>query len=225
MAPVIAELRRHPDEIRSIVCSAGQHRQMLDQVLDLFKIVPDVDLHVMTKDQTLSQLTANLFVALDSVITDVRPDWILAQGDTTTVLVAAMEAHYHRVRFGHVEAGLRTRDKHSPFPEEMNRRIADVLADAYFAPTPVAARALLDEGCAEEDVYITGNTVIDALYDVVDPTTGRLAPCRASRANIQSCWSPRTDAKASATRFASCAWRSGIWPSSFHTCSSFIRSI
>jgi len=168
MAPVIAELRRHPDEIRSIVCSAGQHRQMLDQVLDLFHIVPDVDLHVMTKDQTLSQLTANLFVALDSVITEVRPDWILAQGDTTTVLVAAMEAHYHRIRFGHIEAGLRTRDKYHPFPEEMNRRIADVLADAYFAPTPVAARALLDEGCAEEDVYITGNTVIDALYDVVD---------------------------------------------------------
>jgi UDP-N-acetylglucosamine 2-epimerase len=168
MAPVIAELRKHPDEIRSVVCSAGQHRQMLDQVLDLFNIVPDVDLQVMTKDQTLSQLTANLFVALDSVITDVRPDWILAQGDTTTVLVAAMEAHYRHVRFGHVEAGLRTHDKRRPFPEEMNRRIADVLADAYFAPTPLAARALLDEGCAEEDVYVTGNTVIDALYDVVD---------------------------------------------------------
>jgi UDP-N-acetylglucosamine 2-epimerase len=168
MAPIITELRKHPDEVRSVVCSAGQHRQMLDQVLDLFHVVPDVELSVMQADQTLSQLTANLFLALDPVIADVRPDWILAQGDTTTVFVAAMEAHYHRVRFGHVEAGLRTRNKHHPFPEEMNRRIADVLADVYFAPTAVAARALLDEGCPEEDIYITGNTVIDALYAVVD---------------------------------------------------------
>jgi len=168
MAPVVRELDQYPDQIRSVVCAAGQHREMLNQVLQLFEITPDVNLDVMQPDQTLAQLTAKLFTAFDGVITDVQPDWILAQGDTTTVFVAAMAAFYRHVRFGHVEAGLRTGDKRKPFPEEVNRRIADVVADLYFAPTALAARALITEGCAEHDVYITGNTVIDALHSVVE---------------------------------------------------------
>jgi UDP-N-acetylglucosamine 2-epimerase len=166
MAPVIKELGRHPDRIRSVTCSVGQHRQMLDQVLELFGIVPDYDLNLMRDDQSLSQLTASLFTGLDAVLHEVQPDWVLAQGDTTTVFVTAMQAFYHRVPFGHVEAGLRTGDKHRPFPEEVNRRIADIVADAYFAPTALARQALIAEGCAEGDIYVTGNTVIDALYDV-----------------------------------------------------------
>jgi UDP-N-acetylglucosamine 2-epimerase len=166
MAPVIKELERHPTRIRSVVCSAGQHRQMLDQVLQLFAIVPDYDLNLMRADQTLSQLTASLFTGLDGVLGEVKPDWVLAQGDTTTVLVAAMEAFYHGAAFGHVEAGLRTGDKRRPFPEEINRRIADLVADVYFAPTEHAREALLREGHPERDIYVTGNTVIDALNDV-----------------------------------------------------------
>ena len=168
MAPVITELRRHPDVIRSVVCSVGQHRQMLDQVMNLFGIVPDYDLNVMERDQQLPRLTARLFTGLDRVMSEVKPDWVLAQGDTTTVFVAAMEAFYHRVAFGHVEAGLRTGNKRQPFPEEVNRRIADLIADVHFAPTPSARDALLAEGCAADDVYVTGNTVIDALYEVAD---------------------------------------------------------
>jgi len=168
MAPVITELRRYPDVIRSVVCSVGQHRQMLDQVMNLFGIVPDYDLNVMERDQQLPRLTARLFTGLDRVMSEVKPDWVLAQGDTTTVFVAAMEAFYHRVAFGHVEAGLRTGNKRQPFPEEVNRRIADLIADVHFAPTPSARDALLAEGCAADDVYVTGNTVIDALYEVAD---------------------------------------------------------
>ena len=166
MAPVVGELRRHPGSVRSLVCVTGQHRQMLDQVLKIFSIVPDHDLNLMRPNQTLSGLTAGLFEGLDRVIGETRPDWILAQGDTTTVMVAGLVAHYHRVRFGHVEAGLRTGDKFRPFPEEINRRIADLLADAYFAPTETSRQVLLREGVAPELVHVTGNTVIDALMDV-----------------------------------------------------------
>ena len=166
MAPVIKELRRYPDRIRSVTCAAGQHRQMLDQVLALFGIVPDYDLNLMQDDQSLSQLTASLFTGLDTVLREVQPDWVLAQGDTTTVFVTAMQAFYHRIPFGHVEAGLRTGDKHRPFPEEVNRRIADIVADVYFAPTARARQALIAEGCAECNIHVTGNTVIDALHDV-----------------------------------------------------------
>jgi UDP-N-acetylglucosamine 2-epimerase len=194
MAPVIKELALYPGEIRSVVCSVGQHRQMLDQVLDLFGIVPDHELNLMQIDQRLPELTARLFSALDGVFQEVKPDWVLAQGDTTTVFVAAMVAFYHRTAFGHVEAGLRTGDKRRPFPEEVNRRIADLVADVYFAPTDVAREALLSEGCAEGDIYVTGNTVIDALYDVAArdyrwsagplasiPTSGRLVLITAHR--------------------------------------------
>jgi len=194
MAPVIRELERYPEEIRSVVCSVGQHRQMLDQALELFGIAPDFDLNLMQADQRLPQLTARLFQALDGVFESVKPDWVLAQGDTTTVFVAAMEAFYHRTAFGHVEAGLRTGDKQRPFPEEVNRRIADLVADAYFAPTEHARQALLNEGCVDENIHVTGNTVIDALYDVAArdyrwdagplasiPTGGRLVLITAHR--------------------------------------------
>jgi UDP-N-acetylglucosamine 2-epimerase len=166
MAPVVRELARHPDRVRSLVCSTGQHRRMLDQVLDLFRIEPDFDLNLMQADQSLSQLTARLFTALDSVVEQSRPDWVLAQGDTSTVLVAALVAYYHRVRFGHVEAGLRTGDRYRPFPEEMNRVVADRLADFLFAPTERSRQALLREGHSENRVLVTGNTVIDALLEV-----------------------------------------------------------
>lgn len=168
MAPVIKELERFPAAIRSVVCSVGQHRQMLDQVMDLFGLVPDYELSVMEADQQLPRLTAKLFTALDAVITEVRPDWILAQGDTTTVFVAAMEAFYRGSAFGHVEAGLRTGNRRQPYPEEINRRIADLVADAHFAPTESARGALLAEGCPDDNIFVTGNTVIDALYDVAD---------------------------------------------------------
>lgn len=166
MAPVIRELGRHPDRVRSLVCVTGQHRHMLDQVLDVFRIEPDYDLDLMQPDQTLSGLTANLFRALDPVVKETRPAWILAQGDTTTVFVASMVAFYHRVPFGHVEAGLRTGDQCNPFPEEVNRRIADSLASLLFAPTDHSRQTLLQEGFPDESIVVTGNTVIDALLSV-----------------------------------------------------------
>lgn len=166
MAPVVKEFGRYKSQLRSILCSTGQHREMLDQVFTLFQIKPDIDLNLMKPNQSLSSLTASAFTALDHVIAETKPDWVLAQGDTTTAFVAAMVAFYHKVPFGHVEAGLRTGDKLRPFPEEINRRIADLIADAYFAPTEKARQALLREGCRESDVYVTGNTVIDAVREV-----------------------------------------------------------
>lgn len=166
MAPVIQELERYSDRVDSIICVTGQHRQMLDQVLDLFHIRPDFDLDLMRPNQTLSELTATLFSKLDVVIHQTRPDWILAQGDTTTVMVAAIIAFYHKIKFGHVEAGLRTGNLNQPFPEEMNRRTADSLAHLRFAPTEQARQALLCEGYADNTVLVTGNTVIDALLTV-----------------------------------------------------------
>ena len=166
IAPVLRELHKHSDQVRSVICSVGQHREMLDQVLRVFEIAPDYDLNLMQPDQSLSQLTASLFAGLDPVVSEVKPDWVLAQGDTTTVLVASMVAFYHDIAFGHVEAGLRTSDKLRPFPEEINRRLADLVATAYFAPTENARQALLREGCSERDIYVTGNTVVDALNEV-----------------------------------------------------------
>ncbi len=166
MAPVVKEFSRDTGRVRSVLCSTGQHREMLDQVFHLFGIKPDCDLNLMRPNQSLSFLTASVFTALDHVVEEVRPDWVLAQGDTTTAFVAAMVAFYHKVSFGHVEAGLRTGDKFRPFPEEINRRIADLVADVYFAPTERARQALLREGCLETDVHVTGNTVIDAVNDV-----------------------------------------------------------
>jgi UDP-N-acetylglucosamine 2-epimerase (non-hydrolysing) len=163
MAPVIKELQKHPGEIASSVCVTAQHREMLDQMLDVFDISPDHDLNLMQPGQTLSQFTARALTALDEVIARVQPDWVLVQGDTTTVMVASLVAYYHRVRVGHVEAGLRTGDKFAPFPEEMNRRIADVLTDLYFAPTEGNRQNLLREGVPPRSIVVTGNTVVDAL--------------------------------------------------------------
>jgi UDP-N-acetylglucosamine 2-epimerase len=166
MAPVVKAFQDQAAHVRSVVCVTGQHREMLNQVLELFRIRPDYDLNLMEPDQTLAGLTGALFGGLDRVVTEVKPDWVLAQGDTTTVMVASLVAFYHRVKFGHVEAGLRTYDKWRPFPEEVNRRIADLVADAYFAPTETAVRLLLQEGVDPARVFVTGNTGIDALLDV-----------------------------------------------------------
>ena len=167
MAPVIKELEKYPAEIQSVVCATAQHREMLDQVLDIFSIQPDYDLNVMLPGQTLSQLTANILVRLDRVMAQERPDWVLVQGDTTTVMVASLVAYYHRARVGHVEAGLRTDDKWQPYPEEINRRVTDVLADLYFAPTESNRQNLLREGVPDHAIVVTGNTVIDALLMTV----------------------------------------------------------
>ncbi|HSQ17633.1 MAG TPA: UDP-N-acetylglucosamine 2-epimerase (non-hydrolyzing), partial [Anaerolineales bacterium] len=141
----------------------AQHRQMLDQVLNLFGITPDIDLNLMRPDQSLAELTAAIFTHLDPVLADVKPDWILVQGDTTTVMAATLAAFYRRIRVGHVEAGLRTDDKWQPFPEEINRRVASVAADLHFAPTEWSRQNLLRENIPTEQIIVTGNPVIDAL--------------------------------------------------------------
>ncbi len=165
MAPVVRQLAQTPGSV-SRVCVTAQHRQMLDQVLELFDIQPDYDLNLMREDQSLAEVSAAIFTHLDPVLTDFQPDWVLAQGDTTTVAIASLLAYYHRIRFGHVEAGLRTRDKWQPFPEEINRRVASVVADLHFAPTEWARQNLLREGIDDSIIKVTGNPVIDALHVV-----------------------------------------------------------
>ena len=166
LAPVIHELRTHENKIDTCICVTAQHRQMLDQVLGIFDIVPDVDLDLMRPDQSLSQLTAKIFTDLDPVIKEVQPDWLLIQGDTTTVMTAALLGYYHQIKVGHVEAGLRTFDKWQPFPEEINRRLAGVVADLHFAPTDNNRKNLLREGIPEGMIKVTGNPAIDALHMV-----------------------------------------------------------
>ena len=163
IAPVVRQLATAPEVFRPVVCVTGQHRQMLDQVLDLFEIVPDYDLVVMTPGQTLARVTAAVLTGLDPVIAEVKPDWVVVQGDTTTAMTASLAAFYRGIPVGHVEAGLRTDDKWQPFPEEINRRITGIVADMHFAPTARAAANLRREGVAEECIKITGNTVIDAI--------------------------------------------------------------
>jgi UDP-N-acetylglucosamine 2-epimerase (non-hydrolysing) len=165
MAPVIERLGRAPG-VESRVCVTAQHREMLDQVLDLFSIRPDYDLDLMRPDQPLADLSSALFAGLDPVLQEARPDWVLLQGDTTTVMAASLLAYYHRARVGHIEAGLRTGDKWQPFPEEINRRVAGVVADLHFAPTARARDNLLREGVPAERILVTGNPVIDALLAV-----------------------------------------------------------
>jgi UDP-N-acetylglucosamine 2-epimerase (non-hydrolysing) len=167
MAPVVRELAKTPG-IEAMVCVTAQHRQMLDQVLNLFQITPDVDLDLMRPDQSLAELTASVFTHLDPVIGRLRPDWVLVQGDTTTVMAAALLAYYHKVRVGHVEAGLRTFDKWQPFPEEINRKIASSVSDLHFAPTEWARQNLLHEAVPHEQIVVTGNPVIDALHIVAN---------------------------------------------------------
>ncbi len=164
LAPVIKQLEKHPERIEVRVCVTAQHREMLDQVLDAFEITPDIDLDLMKPNQSLSQLTARIFSELDPVLKDERPDWMLIQGDTTTVMATAILGFYNHIKVGHVEAGLRTHDKWQPFPEEINRRLAGVVADAHFAPTENNRQNLLREGVPDEIITITGNPAIDALH-------------------------------------------------------------
>lgn len=178
-APVVKELAKHPGRIESVVCVTAQHRQMLDQVLSLFEIEPDYDLNLMRPNQSLAQITASALTELDAVLNDVKPDWVLTQGDTTTAMVGALAGFYRRVKIGHIEAGLRTWDKYQPFPEEINRKIADAVCDLHFAPTVQSRENLLREGVGESSIVVTGNTVIDALLDVAkreyDWESGELA--------------------------------------------------
>jgi len=165
MAPVVRALEQTPG-IESLVCVTAQHREMLDQVLNLFHIVPDYDLDLMRPDQSLAEMTAAVFRGLDPILAETQPHWVLVQGDTTTVMAAALTAYYRRIRVGHVEAGLRTGDKWQPFPEEINRRVAGVTADLHFAPTENSRQNLLREGVPDENISVTGNPVIDALQAV-----------------------------------------------------------
>lgn len=167
MAPVLTELNKYP-EITSIVCVTAQHREMLDQVLELFEIKPDYDLSIMQPNQSLAEITARALTKLDEVLIKENPDWVLVQGDTTTAMVGALAAFYHQIKVGHVEAGLRSFDKYQPFPEEINRKIATSISDLHFAPTEVSKQNLLREGVNEAIIEVTGNTVIDALLQVAE---------------------------------------------------------
>lgn len=166
MAPIVRLLQQTPG-VESRICVTAQHRQMLDQVLNLFDIKPDYDLDLMREGQSLAQISASIFTHLDPVLAEFKPDWALVVGDTTTVVTTSQLAYYHRIKLGHVEAGLRTHNKWHPFPEEINRRIATVIADLHFAPTDWSKENLLREGVEEQDIQVTGNPVIDALQFVV----------------------------------------------------------
>ncbi|MCS7310365.1 MAG: UDP-N-acetylglucosamine 2-epimerase (non-hydrolyzing) [Armatimonadetes bacterium] len=170
MAPVVLELQRYTPQVQVRVVVTGQHREMLDQVLQVFHIAPDHDLNIMQHGQTLTQVTVRVLEGLDALLQAQKPHVLLAQGDTTTTFVAALAAFYHQVSFGHVEAGLRTGHKYNPFPEEMNRRLAGAIADFHFAPTPKARDNLLREGVPPERIWVTGNTGIDALLMVAERT-------------------------------------------------------
>jgi UDP-N-acetylglucosamine 2-epimerase (non-hydrolysing) len=185
LAPVIKELQRHP-EVQTFICATAQHREMLDQVLEAFKITPDIDLDLMQPDQNLAQLTARIFSDLGPVLTDVKPDWLLIQGDTTTVMAASILGYYNHIRIGHVEAGLRTHDKWQPFPEEVNRRIAGVVADLHFAPTEHNRENLLNEGVPDENIRVTGNPAIDALNYIIQQPAPRDAQVLLEKAGVLS---------------------------------------
>ena len=166
MAPLINLLRSRPDEFDVKVCATAQHREMLDQVMNAFDVGYDYDLNIMQQGQTLTQVTTRALQGLEDVLREAKPDIVLAQGDTTTVLAASLAAAYAQIAFGHVEAGLRTDNKFDPFPEELNRRLTTQVTDLHFAPTDQSKRNLLREGVPESAIYLTGNTVIDALLQV-----------------------------------------------------------
>ena len=168
MAPVVLELKKHAEEIETIVAVTAQHREMLDQVLGLFGIVPDYDLDIMAKGQTLFDITSKAMNGLNQVLAEAKPDIILVHGDTTTTFAGALAAFYHQVKVGHVEAGLRTHNKYSPYPEEMNRKLTGAIADLHFAPTSTAEANLAEENITGMNVFVTGNTVIDALLKTVN---------------------------------------------------------
>jgi UDP-N-acetylglucosamine 2-epimerase (non-hydrolysing) len=162
MSPVVKALEAEPT-IESVVCVTAQHREMLDQVLATFEVTPDFDLNLMQPNQSLAQITASILTNLEPVLKDIKPDWVLVQGDTTTVMTTALLCYYHQIRIGHVEAGLRTGDKWQPFPEEINRKIAGVVADLHLAPTEHSRQNLLNEGVPDSSIVVTGNPAIDAL--------------------------------------------------------------
>ena len=166
MAPLVKELESRK-EIKSIVCVTAQHRQMLDQVLDTFEIEPDYDLNIMKQGQTLSDITSRALKGLEDIIIESKPDIVLVHGDTTTTFAGALAAFYNQVSIGHIEAGLRTYDKYSPYPEEMNRQMVDCMTDLYFAPTELSKKNLLDQNIDASKIYVTGNTVIDAMKTTV----------------------------------------------------------
>ena len=176
MAPVIRELQGRPERFHLTVCVTAQHREMLDQVHEAFGIVPDLDLDLMRPSQSLNQLAARVFEALDEVLEELVPDWVLVQGDTTTAAIATFAAFHRRLAVGHVEAGLRTGDLSRPFPEEANRRIVDLLAAAHFAPTARARDALLAEGADPPTIHLTGNTIVDALRCITRGHAGKSDP-------------------------------------------------
>ena len=173
MAPLVKELEKRK-EIESIVCVTAQHREMLDQVLETFDIKPNYDLNIMKQGQSLGDITTRALTGLEEVIKECKPDIVLVHGDTTTTFAGALAAFYNQVMIGHVEAGLRTNDKYSPFPEEMNRQMVDCMTDMYFAPTNLSKENLLKENIEESKIYITGNTAIDAMSTTVDDNYSNL---------------------------------------------------
>lgn len=168
MAPLVKEFQKYPEAFQTIVCVTGQHRQMLDQVLQLFEITPDYDLNIMKQGQDLYDVTARVLTGMREVLKEAQPDVVLVHGDTTTSTAAALAAFYQQIPVGHVEAGLRTHNIYSPWPEEMNRQITGRIATYHFAPTPLSRQNLLTESVVDQNITVTGNTVIDALYWVVD---------------------------------------------------------
>ncbi|MEO0225601.1 MAG: UDP-N-acetylglucosamine 2-epimerase (non-hydrolyzing) [candidate division WOR-3 bacterium] len=170
MAPVVMELKKHPKKFRTVVCVTAQHRQMLDDLLDLFNIKPDYDLNIMQENQSPFEVTQLVLKRIKPVLLKEKPDIVLVQGDTTTTMATALAAYYLKIKVGHIEAGLRTNDKYAPFPEEINRRITTVIADYHFAPTKRARENLLKEGIPAKNIFVTGNTVIDALFYILRKT-------------------------------------------------------
>jgi UDP-N-acetylglucosamine 2-epimerase (non-hydrolysing) len=168
MCPLVKEFQKHPEEFETVVCVTGQHREMLDQVLQIFDVKPDYDLNIMKQGQDLYDVTARVLVGMRDILDTVKPDVVLVHGDTTTSMASAMAAFYRQIPVGHVEAGLRTHNLYSPWPEEMNRQVTGRIAEYDFAPTPLSRQNLLDEGVSEEKITVTGNTVIDALHWVVE---------------------------------------------------------
>lgn len=168
MAPLVKELQKYPDDFKTIVCVTGQHREMLDQVLTIFNIHPDYDLNIMKQGQDLYDVTTRVLIGMRDVLKEAQPDIVLVHGDTTTSTASALAAFYQQIPVGHVEAGLRTHNIYSPWPEEMNRLITGRIATYHFSPTPLSRQNLLDEGVNDKAIMVTGNTVIDALYMMVD---------------------------------------------------------
>lgn len=182
MAPLVKELEKHPDKFETVVCVTGQHRQMLDQVLDIFCIRPDYDLNIMKQGQDLYDVTSRVLTGMRDVLSESCPDIVLVHGDTTTSMAAALAAFYQHIPVGHVEAGLRTRNIYSPWPEEMNRQITGRIATYHFSPTPLSRCNLIEEGISEDKITVTGNTVIDALLIMVE----RIRQSKLLRAELES---------------------------------------